>query len=56
MNKGFTVWIDSETKNGLKKLAKANERNMAAQLRWMVKRELELLDAAKNQPTENEQH
>ncbi len=52
MAEGTTLWIDDETKSGLKKLAKANERSAAAQLRWMVKRELEMLEASKeeNQP------
>jgi hypothetical protein len=44
MTDGTTVWIDKETREDLQKLAQINERSVAGQIRWMVKRDLAALN------------
>ncbi len=38
-NELTTVQIDTETREKLRELSAANERSMAAQIRWMVQRD-----------------
>jgi hypothetical protein len=47
-DEGTTIWVDRKTKEDLIRLAKANDRSAAAQLRWIVKREIEALEAVKD--------
>lgn len=44
MSEQTSIWTEIETKAKLKELADFYRRSMAAQLRWMVDRELEKLD------------
>ena len=42
-DEGTTIWSDKSTKNKLERIADAQERSMAAQVRFMVDREYDEL-------------
>jgi len=52
---GTTLWVDRWTKDGLRKLAKANDRSVAGQLRFMVKRDLAEIGEVQQEQSEPEE-
>jgi hypothetical protein len=50
MSDGQTIWVDDKTRDNLKKLAKLENRSMAAQIRHMVDRELSEKQGNEDQP------